>query len=471
MEPGGSGNPFIGLTHLQREAVADLYRRGYPRGAENQLGPFEPWAFTIYGVMDEDPTYFQDFWNEPGYLGHDNPEILARVLVHERTAVKKVFPASQVDSLFALMHTRLATAGAARVDPSWGVSLDLDLADDPERVLFSKVKILTGKAAGRELLICDLDGEVISPFSERNPDVFEGVEPGDELEIDNRDFVAFCHYHRYAVEGMLPSKRRIVPQLASWTVDGVAVYPQRPVHGRQGQNTGKFQGKMIYVQPTKDNMVWNTTIAGYHELVKEHLGERIDEQFRLWFVENSPHGAPEGVGPMISDEKDPKVWSTRLVSYDGASAQSLRELVRWVEEDAPPTATYPYEMSRDNALLLPATAAERGGVQPVVQASVNGGVRAEVKVGEPVSFRGVAENPGGKGAILSAEWDFTGRGGWELQAPEADGSSASISTTASHAYDRPGVYFPSFRVGARYEGGNAPGPQIQNIARVRVIVR
>jgi hypothetical protein len=289
--------------------------------------------------------------------------------------------------------------------------------------------------------------------------------------VDNSDFIAFCHYHRYALEGMLPSERRIVAQLEPWTVDGRAVYPQRAVHGRRGENTGKFKGKMIYVQPTLDNMVWITTISGYHGLVKEHLGERIDEQFRLWFVENAPHGAPEGVGPMISAEKDPKVWTTRLVSYDGASARSLRELVRWVEEDIAPTPSYPYEMTRDNALILPATAAERGGVQPLVTAEANGGGRAEVRVGEPVTLKGVAENPGGKGAILKAEWDFTGKGLWEHQAPEADGAAPKVAVTATHAYEKPGVYFPSFRVGARVEGHNAPGPLVENLARVRVVVR
>jgi hypothetical protein len=288
--------------------------------------------------------------------------------------------------------------------------------------------------------------------------------------VENKDFIAFCHYHRYAVEGMLPSRDRIVPQLDPWTVDGAAVYPQREVHGRRGQNTGKFEGKMIYVQPTLDNMVWNTTISGYHGLVKEHLGERIDERFRLWFVENACHGAPDVLCPMATSEKDPKVWLSRLVSYDGASAQSLRELVRWVEEDVAPTATYPYEMSRDNALVLPATAAERGGVQPVVRALVNGGVRADVKVGETVTFAGAAEQPEGKGSILRAEWDLKGKGDWDLKDPGVDGSSARIESAARFAYDQPGTYFPSFRVGAHAQGAEGTGPLVENLARMRVVV-
>ena len=38
IEPGGDGNPFVdGLTTEQREALAALYRVGFPRRAERQL--------------------------------------------------------------------------------------------------------------------------------------------------------------------------------------------------------------------------------------------------------------------------------------------------------------------------------------------------------------------------------------------------------------------------------------------------
>src|SRR3546814_17111229 len=34
MQPGGSGQPFEGLTYHEREELAALYRLGYPRGVE-----------------------------------------------------------------------------------------------------------------------------------------------------------------------------------------------------------------------------------------------------------------------------------------------------------------------------------------------------------------------------------------------------------------------------------------------------
>ena len=37
--PGGSGDPFAGLDAEQRAALADVYRLGFPRGAEDQIYP------------------------------------------------------------------------------------------------------------------------------------------------------------------------------------------------------------------------------------------------------------------------------------------------------------------------------------------------------------------------------------------------------------------------------------------------
>jgi hypothetical protein len=470
MEPGGSGDPFAGLTHGQREALAETYRRGWPRGAENQLAPFSAWAFTMYATADHDPEFFTDFWTKPGYLGADLPEVLAPFVVRERTTVTKVIPASESESIFAQMHVRLASAGAVNADPTWGAVFDLA---DPDRIYMAKVRILTGAAAGRELLVASVDGDAINPFSEITPEVFNGVEPGDEVEVDNSDFVAWTHYHWYTVQrpdGSGLFDRNLVP----WAVDGIPIYPQRllrPVSENAPTNyKGSISNKMIYVQPTHDAQVWPTSIFPYEEELRKKLGDSLNDHFRLWFVENSPHGSPEFLGPALTDEKDPGVWSSRLVSYDPVSAQALRDVVRWVEDDVAPPFYTGCGLSPDNALVLPATAAERGGVQPVLSATVNGARRADVRVGEPVSFRGTAEQPPGMGSIVCAHWDFEGRGRWEAVEEDIDGGSGQLRAEAFHTYDRPGTYFVSFRAGAHRDGAKGRGEPVLNLYRVRVVV-
>jgi hypothetical protein len=465
-EPGGSGNPFIGLSHRQREAVAELYRRGYPRGAENQLAPFTPWAFPMYATKDHDPQYFHDFWNEPGYLGHDDPQVLDPVLIDERRTVTRVVKASEITNVMAQMAMRLATAGAAGTEPTWGVQLD---TDDHERMFMAKVTVLTGDAKGRELLISGTEDDVLSPFSERTPEMFEGIAIGDEVQVDNRDFVAWCYYHWYQIDD--PNRAEIDDEFAPWLVDGNPVYPQRGHAPVSAAAPAKYKAtltnKMIYVVPTLDAQVWPTTISPYMHRIRKNLGAQVDDHFRIWFCENAPHGTPEFLGPALTSEKDPGVWTSRLVNYDGVTAQALRDVVRWTEDGVAPPFFHGYDLSRDNGLKLPATAAERGGIQPVVSAQANGSARADVRVGETVSFFGTAEQPAGMGTIVRAEWDFDGRGAFE-QSP-VDGRSATVDVKAEHAYSSPGTYFASFRVGA-YRDGTTTGPTTDNLARVRVVV-
>ena len=465
-EPGGSGNPFEGLSHPQREALAEMYRRGYPRGGENQLAPFTPWAFPMYATKDHDAVYFEDFWNEPGYLGHDAPQLVEAVLVNERHTVTRVVPASEIGNVMAQMAVRLATAGAAGSEPTWGIQID---TDDHERLFMAKVTVVTGRAAGREVFISGVDDGVLSPFSERTPEMFEGVEVGDEVQVDNRDFIAFCYYHWYQIED--PTRNDLDKEFAPWMVDGNPVYPQRRLRPVSAAAPSRYKAtltsKMIYVQPTHDTQVWPTTISPYVRKIRENLGDKVDEHFRIWFSENSPHGTPEFLGPALTMEKDPGVWASRLVSYDGMTAQALRDVVRWVEEGVPPTFYHGFELGRDNELKLPATTAERGGVQPVVTAQANGGLRADVRVGEQVSFVGSADQPAGMGSIVRAEWDFEGRGGFESCDIDA---APAIDVKAEHAYSQPGTYFASFRVGA-YRDGTSTGPTTDNLARVRVVVR
>jgi hypothetical protein len=207
-------------------------------------------------------------------------------------------------------------------------------------------------------------------------------------------------------------------------------------------------------------------------MVREDLGDKINDHFRMWFVENACHGAPEMIGPMIASEKvAPEVWLSRLVSYDPVTAQALRDLVGWVENGVEPHAYADYQLTRDNQLILPKSAAERRGVQPIVAAKANGGLRAEVQVGETVDFVGVAEQPPNAGSIVGAEWDFEGAGAFVPADARIDGSSAQVEVKATHAYLKPGVYFASFRAGGHCDGAKGQGPSVKNIARVRVVVR
>src|SRR5262249_28472081 len=92
VEPGGSGDMYAGLDEEERAVPAEVPGMGFPPRAWFDhktlgLGAF-PLLFPM--VVAKEPTYFEDFWTVPGYLGADPPESLRRARVRHRTTVKKV---------------------------------------------------------------------------------------------------------------------------------------------------------------------------------------------------------------------------------------------------------------------------------------------------------------------------------------------------------------------------------------------
>ena len=310
------------------------------------------------------------------------------------------------------------------------------------------------------------------------PEAFDDVQPGDQVRIDNRDLIAFAHRWLYALEledwfvdDPATGTRPLAPECGGVgfiAVDDKPVYPARPARMLPRAQTGQFNRKMIHIAAALDTAVPQVGVGMYHRSVCEHQGRDVDEMYRLWWVDNAPHGAAEVLLPWSTPEKNPGVWRSRLVGYEGVVRQGLVSIVEWVEEGTAPPPTTSYRYTSDGALALASTAAERGGVQPVVKAAANGALRAEVSVGEPVTFTGVAEQPPGAGAVVFARWDFYGAGDYSYE-HAIETESTTVKVEVPHAFDEPGTYFASFRVGAHRDGLKGQVP-IENLARVRVVV-
>lgn len=466
-EPGG-GDPFEGLTFDQREALADLFRMGYPRRAVNQMQTLAA-PFTLYNARDDNPGYFKDFWSKVGFLGHDDPDRLAKRRVKLRAKIKAISSAKELAQRNPA-STALVMAGAGLM-ATMGASVDVE---DPERIYMADVTFVTGKAAGRKMVVAHVEpGGFILPFQQRCPQMFEGVEPGDEVEIDNSDWLALNYLYKHNVEWNVPglhTDAAPVPlEYLDFALDG------RPIHVQTGEiiydlNVLKpFDSKMIVIAASLDSMIWPTKLSPLDRHFRMTQGDRVKDTYRFWWVENATHGPPE-MGVMVSSEHDPRVWRTRLVDYAGPAKQALLDVAAWAERGVPPPGDTRYSISRNGALVLPESAAERGGVQPLARLRANGGERAEVKVGEPVRFEGFAEAPPEGGTIVRAEIDFVSDDTWPFRGEIPGGESKSVAVETTHAFDEPGVYFPSFRVSARREGLSGKGLPIQNLARVRVVV-
>jgi hypothetical protein len=150
----------------------------------------------------------------------------------------------------------------------------------------------------------------------------------------------------------------------------------------------------------------------------------------------------------------------------------------WVEKGVAPPRSTSYKVAQDQ-IVLPKTAAKRGGIQPVVVLTANGGVTAHVGVDQPVTFKATVEVPPGTGKVVNAEWDFNGTGSFESASCAQCNGTREISTlSTTHTYSQPGTYFASLRGTSQRNGDTNTNLDqdssfafIHNLGRVRVVVR
>ena len=104
LEPGGSGDMYAGLTAEQRAALAEVTRMGFPPRAWFDVerlarGYTAVWSTLADNLLRLDPTYFEDFWTVPGYLGAHPPASLEQARIQHKTTVTGVVFAEEAAAL------------------------------------------------------------------------------------------------------------------------------------------------------------------------------------------------------------------------------------------------------------------------------------------------------------------------------------------------------------------------------------
>jgi hypothetical protein len=336
------------------------------------------------------------------------------------------------------------------------------------------VIVKTGAAAGLSFPLGKVEGDKIFVGVDMgalmgggasNAESLKRIQPGDEVQIDNSDVLAAQYYHRYQVP---------TPDFYVWDQfrgpDGKPIYPQRPkllgpefaASAGGTVQTGLFQGKMILLESLWDQDAFPWQADWYASKVKTALGPHFDDAFRVWFTDHALHGDFER-------QSDP----THTVSYVGVLQQALRDLSAWVEKGVAPPPSTTYRVV-DGQVKLPLAAAERKGIQAVVTVKANNGVRAEVSVGQSVTLSALIDLPPSTGEIISEEWSFDGAGHFtavaQVSPRNASGTQVTVETT--HIFSQPGTYFPTLRaISQRQDDRSRPYGRIQNLGRVRVVVR
>lgn len=470
--PGGIGDAFWKeLTVQEREALVALYRLGYPRTLS--IGPSYEAPFVTAAQVTEidayDPGYFNDFWTQPGYMGADRPESFAADLLDVTATVRRVVTGGEIAAYEGPtgpqdMIRRMAILGAATPNMPIGVLIEGDPSGgDPAKYIGASLRLLTGKAAGRELACLGqtIDGIlIVTAGPSGDPRLFADVMPGDRMSIDNHKGLAINYWDRHHVE--FPD----YPERRDYVIDGRPIYPQRPLSPylkRGPEYLYKFAGHMIIVQNLMDRGTWPIGPRRYEEKARAAMGKRFDERYRVYWNDHASH-LPASIQP----KGPPPVITTREVDYGGSVLQAVSDLIAWVEQGIEPPPSTRGHYGVDGDFVMAPTAAERRGIQPVISVTANGAIRADVRAGEPVRFEALAEAPPDTGFIVSAEWDFEGTGSYPLRY-DGLGKSTLLKVRETHVYSQPGTYFPVLRV-TTHRGANSGLRRIPNLGRLRVVV-
>jgi len=474
LDAGGSGDMYIGLNNEEKEALKEVTRMGFPPQSWFGYKTMGIHGFiALYqGMRMADAQFFDDFWKINGYLGANPTESLLKARLQKASKIKANITSEEAVKLGLKEPETAGERGSA--DLAWksigGVEGQIPVAFQLEDILpdvnfmGGDLVIKSGAAKGKTIQLAKVDGDIVV-FGPVDLSVLAQIKVGDEVFVDNSNFLAVQTYHRHQVPG---KEYKVWDQFRD--SNGKPIYPQRPMllgplftRGAAGVlPTGKFKGKMILLCSLWDREAFPWQGDFYRDMVKANLGDKTDENFRLWYTDRALHGD-------LSKQEDP----TRTVSYLGVLQQALRDLSQWVEKGIEPMPSTNYEVI-DGQVVLPKTAKERSGIQPVVNLLVKGNKKITVKAGQKFEAIAIVEVPPQTGKIVSAEWDFEGQGTYPISSKDIlfDSKNTRAILRMTYHYTKAGTYFPTLRVASQRDGNtNTPFTRIQNLDRVRVIVK
>lgn len=374
------------LTAEEQEAFEEVTRMGFPPRSWFEWRTMGMHAFRVLypGMIAADPTYPDDFWTLPGYLGAEPHSSVHRDHIRHRTVIQQLVTENfEVnDHVAGGVDESYRQLGQVTAGPTGVV---LRTAPDGW-VLGAELQVRTGVAAGQVLRVAAVEGAVVIFEPNQPSNVLSGLRAGDEVVVDNSNFLAAQTYHRHQVPGL---------EYSAWdqfrTPEGAPRFPQRqlllgPVFTAKTAGTvptGRLDAKMIAVACLLDREAFPWQADWYRSKVKEQAGSDPDNCFRLWYIDNATHG---------DDQSQP--YPARTVPYLGALHTALRQLARWVEDSVPPADSTTYSIAAGQ-VHVPDSALKRHGVQPTVTVLANGSPAPTIRVGEPVCIEITAETPPG----------------------------------------------------------------------------
>ncbi|KQP70019.1 hypothetical protein ASF40_09280 [Microbacterium sp. Leaf288] len=467
VEPGSLRHLGEGLSEEETAALEEVTRMGFNPAAwvgHNSMGT-QAFGVLYRSLKAIDPTYFDDFWTQPGYLGADPTSSVHRDRVRFSASVEAVITRREAaaSGLIPLPAGPSGGVDEAFKGPEQGedvvvaLRLDTSSAIDP---MNAELRVESGDAEGSVALLQTVrDGIALVDFPELSP-FLQQLRPGDRVEVDNSNFLAAQTYHRHQVPA---------PEFTVWDQfrdeSGEPLFPQRPLllgplmaQGASGTlQSGDIAGKMIVVEARYDREAFAWQADWYAGKVREHRGADADEHLRVWMVDRAFHADVSGAE-----------LPTHTVSYLGVVHQALRQVAAWAEDGIEPASSTQYEVVDGQVRI---TSPHRpGGVQPIVSLTVDGSERAEVTVGEEVELGVSAATVDAQSRIVEVRWDLDDSGEFAVRSDVT--ATTEVDQSIRHSFSEAGTHFVSVKVTAQQHGDTeTPFARVDNLARVRIVVR
>ncbi|WWD01009.1 hypothetical protein V866_007947 [Kwoniella sp. B9012] len=454
--PGGSGQPYAGLSELQASVLGETSFNGIPIGAWDVLN-YTMASQLLRGfwpvIQGIDPTFGDDFWNKPSYLGTENSERGDFLRAHRFVGsvnIGQISTNSSTDNVSSVSIPSLNVDGLVNRTILAGDTAVFSIVDRDN----TTVANVTGTL--------DHDAKV---FTLTTGVSSESLSSGLKLHYDNSFYLAA---HAYA-RSQVPAQSEGYYTFDQYrSENGSALYPQRalemgPLFAQSPSGgatyTGQISVKTIMVQNLLDVDAFPWNADWYRQRVRQALNADPETQTRIWYQQNADH----------FDIADLSLSNrTRVIFYDPYLWQALKDVANWHEQGIEPPRSSQY--TNDNAQIsVPYDVNQRGGIQPAVKLDVDGEQRVAVSAGEAVTFQGEAKAVPYTGKIVQIAWDYEETGNYTI-VPLASAEEC-LSFTGWHTYSKSGEYYAAIRVATNRDGNLNENYLLHyNLARVRVVV-
>jgi hypothetical protein len=443
---------YEGLDEEQKSVLNELLAAGYPLNELNPMMMLKPIVGTDE-IFYLDPTYEDDFWSKPGYAGSNPPSYLTAAKMDGFATIQAVErDAAGTVASVQLDPATIPPVPAASASPigTTGQRFYVYAQDGRTRVVDPSQR---SDAYGALSGTLDRQTGLLKLSGRNSPILLAALAEGGKIRVTNRFLLAAYFYPRHT----------IVPGYFQYdqyrNADGTPKYPQRPYNVadlttmKQGAGVlslGEIKTKVMLFQNLSDFMAFPSWVAGYANTIEQKLGKaKADRMLRVYYQERGGHTNGGIVG--------------------GVFNQALIDMMAWAEKGiAPkPSSRWSFELPMTQ-VILPADAASRKGLQPVVQVTVNGSDHARVGVNQPVTLAARLEMPPATGKIVQYDWTY----GAATVPTVLSEPMQRVDVVRTVSFTAPGDYIIRLTANGQRNGQVEPADQTlaQDFKEVRVVV-